>query len=104
MYSHNDDAIMYTNDSLGYIPLDEDPANYTQMMNIDPYISYVNPLNNTKHDLKVNSLETIIIQTVEGLHIQMFFSDYQFQKTWRFINSFTIYIKSFCFNFWTNKK
>ena len=61
MYSHNDDAIMYTSDSLGYIPLDEDPANYTQMMmNIDPFVTFVNPLNNTKHSLKIEYLEMII--------------------------------------------
>ena len=65
MYSHNDDALMFTNDSLGYIPLDEDPANYTQMMiNIDPYITYINPINNTKHSLKKQEYtETIIIPT-----------------------------------------
>ncbi|MDA9726955.1 TonB-dependent receptor [Bacteroidota bacterium] len=90
MYSHNDDAIMYTNDSLGYIPLDEDPANYTQMMmNIDPYISYVNPLNNTKHDLKVRFFrDDYNPNGGRAAYSNVFYSDYQFQKTWEDINSF----------------
>ena len=83
MYSHNDDALMFTNDSLGYIPLDEDPANYTQMMiNIDPYITYINPINNTKHSLKTriyrNDYEP---NGGRPAYSNVFYSDYQFQKT-----------------------
>jgi len=90
MYSHNDDAIMYTNDSLGYIPLDEDPAKYTQMMmNIDPYISYVNPLNNTKHDLKTRVFrDDYNPNGGDEAYSTVFYTDYQFQKTWEDINSF----------------
>ncbi len=89
MYSHNDDAIMYTNDSLGYIPLDEDPAKYTQMMmNIDPYLSYVNPLNNTKHDLKIRLFrDDYNPNGGDAAYSNVFYSDYQFQKTWEEINS-----------------
>jgi len=84
MYSHNDDAIMYTNDSLGYIPLDEDPAKYTQMMmNIDPYVSYINPLNNTKHDLKIRLFrDDYNPNGGDAAYSNVFYSDYQFQKTW----------------------
>ena len=90
MYSHNDDAIMYTNDYLGYIPLDEDPAKYTQMMmNIDPYLSYVNPLNNTKHDLKIRVFrDDYNPNGGDAAYSNVFYTDYQFQKTWEDIKSF----------------
>ena len=89
MYSHNDDALMYTNDSLGYIPLDEDPANYTQMMiNIDPYLTYINPLNNTKHSLKMRVFrDDYNPNGGKPAYSNVFYSDYQFQKTWDNINA-----------------
>ena len=75
MYSHNDDALMFTNDSLGYIPLDEDPANYTQMMiNIDPYITYINPINNTKHSLKTRIYRNDYEPNLVDQHIPTFFT------------------------------
>ena len=88
MYSHNDDALMFTNDSLGYIPLDEDPANYTQMMiNIDPYITYINPINNTKHSLKTRIYRNDYNPNGgRPAYSNLFYSDYQFQKTWDNIN------------------
>ena len=94
MYSHNDDALMYTNDSLGYIPLDEDPANYTQMMiNIDPYVTYINPLNDTKHALKMRVFrDDYNPNGGRPAYSNVFYSDYQFQKTWEDINSFLPFI------------
>ena len=84
MYSHNDDAIMYTNDSLGYIPLDEDPANFTQMLiNIDPFITFINPLNNTKHALKTRVYRGDYSPSGgDPAYSTVFYADYQFQKTW----------------------
>ena len=90
MYSHNDDAIMYTSDSLGYIPLDEDPANYTQMMmNIDPFVTFVNPLNNTKHSLKKTRIfrDDYNPNGGDAAYSNIFYTDYQFQKTWEDINA-----------------
>jgi len=89
MYSHNDDAIMYTSDSLGYIPLDEDPAKYTQMMmNIDPFVTFVNPLNNTKHSLKTRIFrDDYNPNGGDAAYSNIFYTDYQFQKTWEDINA-----------------
>jgi len=91
MRSKIGDAIMWEHDTLAYNALDNDPGNRNNgYLSIDPFITYKNPENSTKHSInsryfRINIYPGYVDSTqYSNLQAQRFsnvyYTDYQFQK------------------------
>jgi len=91
MRSKIGDAIMWQHDTLAYQALDNDPGyKNNAYLSIDPFISYSNPENGTKHSLNTRYFRINILPGYQdstkysGSHASrlsnVYFTDYQFQK------------------------
>ena len=91
MRSEVGDAIMWQHDSLAYQALDNDPGyRNNAYLSIDPFITYSNPENGTKHSLnsryfRINILpgyqdSTQYTSALASRFSNVYFTDYQYQK------------------------
>ena len=91
MRSKIGDAIMWEHDTLAYLALDNDPGfKNNGYISIDPFITYSNPENGTKHSLNTRYFRVNIYpgytDSVKYSNAQasrfstVYFADYQFQK------------------------
>jgi len=86
-YLHQYQSLIFQNDEIGYTPIGvpngDKPALFTQfMMNIDPFVKYINTNNNTQHSYKsrfYRDNHTPFLS--EKAFSDVFFQEYQFQKT-----------------------
>ena len=91
MRSEVGDAIMWQHDNLAYQALDNDPGyRNNAYLSIDPFITYSNPENGTKHSLnsryfRINILpgyqdSTQYTSALASRFSNVYFTDYQYQK------------------------
>ena len=80
-------SLIFTHDSIGYTPVGvpegDEPVRFTQIMfNIDPFIKYINPSNNTQHTYKARFFrDDYEPYDEEQGYSNVFYQEYQFQKT-----------------------
>ena len=78
------DGFMYLSDSLGYTPFSEDKFSVfkSAQLNLSPKVSYLNPRNNTKHNLLGRVLQTNFNPdgTQKLNNYTAIYSEYLFQK------------------------
>lgn len=79
-------SLIFTHDSIGYTPVGvpegDEPVRFTQIMfNIDPFIKYINPNNNTQHSYKARFFrDDYEPYEEEQGYSNVFYQEYQFQK------------------------
>ena len=93
VFSDTYESLIFQHDSIGYTPvgvLDGDkPVRFNQMMfNLDPFIKFINTDNNTEHSYKSRFFrDDYQPYKKERGFSNVFFQEYQFQKTFEISNN-----------------
>ncbi|MAQ47777.1 MAG: hypothetical protein CMD27_02730 [Flavobacteriales bacterium] len=92
VFSDTYESLIFQHDSVGYTPIGvtdgDKPVRFNQMMfNIDPFIKYINSNNNTQHSYKSRFFrDDYQPHNNEIGYSNVFFQEYQFQKTFNLEN------------------
>ncbi len=93
VFSDTYESLIFQHDSIGYTPVGvlegDKPVRFNQMMfNLDPFVKYINTANNTEHSYKSRFFrDDYQPYKKERGFSNVFFQEYQFQKTFEINNN-----------------